>query len=457
MEGCKWRFAKVDGINKDIVDAVSGERGICPLCGADMVAKVGEVRVPHWSHVGKRVCDDWYQPKGPWHLYWQNKFPKDWQEVVVLRGCEKHIADIKTSYDAVVEVQWSPITPEEINERENFYKNMLWIVGMNRIDSDRRVKLCINEGISPLDIEGFRIRKIYYASRLNEAQYKWFECSRPVFLDFGTEPDRLDATDDLYFIVPGDKWRRRYCIDVPRDCLIAALNQGRSTIREFFLKLKQVREIYEQKERERSEAARIRSEQERQKILDDIESWQVVHRNEEYEKARPYLNYANSVEHAVAFANQKFHYPPRCALTLGWVEAFLILFGYVKSIRINTVKISIAPYGRVAIHLSNKYSREVYNQDCLKARERGIDCEIETYEVLERFYKDKIVGCSDYLAKHAEKGLLLTFAQASWFLDRTNNAYTRNRSERTFWNLPENTQNYLANVDPESKMRKFFW
>lgn len=464
MEGCKWRFAKVDGVCKDIVDAVSGERGICPLCGADMVAKVGEVRVPHWSHFGKRVCDDWYQPKGPWHLYWQNKFPKNWQEVVIVKDGIKHIADVKTSADVIIEAQWSPISREEIKTREMFYHKMLWIAGMNRIESDWRIESIIKRDSTQFEISGFRVHDID-ASNLTDSQYKWFDCSRPVFMDFGTSHDRLDATDDLYYIFPQkDISSRHFCIEVHRDELIEALRNGKVATRDLFQKLKDIRLEYERikrdardRENKRIEEELRRAEEASRRQQEALQRQQEEVRNQEYEKAKPFLHAANSVDNAVAFANQKFHYPPRCAITLGWVEAFLVLVGDVRSIRINPVEIPIAPYGRVAIHLAHNYTFDAYNQDCLKARKCGIEGEIESYEVLEEFFKDKIVGCADYLVKHTSEGLLLTFAHADRFLKRTDKAYTWNRSERTFWNLPEGTQNYLRNVDPESKSRRLLW
>lgn len=132
MNGCKWRFAKVDGVCKDIVDAASGDRGKCPLCGAEMVAKVGEVKVPHWSHFGKRVCDDWYQPKGPWHIAWQNQFDPSWQECPKVKHDMRHIADVYTPSGWTVEFQMSKILEPERRARESFYGDMIWVVAAEK-------------------------------------------------------------------------------------------------------------------------------------------------------------------------------------------------------------------------------------------------------------------------------------------------------------------------------------
>lgn len=132
---CKWRYAIVDGIKTDIRDAKRCQHGICPMCGDELIARKGEVRAHHWWHV-RGKCDDWYQPKGPWHIYWQSKFPVEMQEVPVSRSTEgglvKHIADIRTGSGLVIEVQYSAIMPAVVKERELFYGKMLWLISKTR-------------------------------------------------------------------------------------------------------------------------------------------------------------------------------------------------------------------------------------------------------------------------------------------------------------------------------------
>jgi len=55
----------------------------------------------------------------------KNQFPKEYQEIVKFDEVtgEKHIADIFIPHaDLTIEIQHSPITPEEIRSREDFYK-----------------------------------------------------------------------------------------------------------------------------------------------------------------------------------------------------------------------------------------------------------------------------------------------------------------------------------------------
>lgn len=118
-----------------LVDNVRAEpapnlRGKCCLCGDDMIAKCGQYLRWHWAHKGRITCDPWKESETDWHRYWKDAFPVDCQEVVHAddRTQEKHIADVKTVGGFVVEIQHSPISEMEARSREDFYREMIWIV-----------------------------------------------------------------------------------------------------------------------------------------------------------------------------------------------------------------------------------------------------------------------------------------------------------------------------------------
>ena len=140
---CTWPYAIVNGVRRHISEVARKQHGVCPVCQSELIARKGDVRAEHWWHVNGKRCDAWYQPKGPWHCYWQNMFPKEWQEVVVqkeIKGQEvRHVADVKTEKGAILEVQYSPISIEDIAIRELFYGNMLWLVNMRRTRTDLSV------------------------------------------------------------------------------------------------------------------------------------------------------------------------------------------------------------------------------------------------------------------------------------------------------------------------------
>ncbi len=120
------RFALVDG-NK--TEPQPKMHGYCAHCGEEMISKCGRTKVWHWAHKSREVCDPWWENETEWHRLWKDKFPKDWQEISANDDTgEAHIADVKTPYGLVVEFQHSPMPYEEMQARESFYKNMIWVV-----------------------------------------------------------------------------------------------------------------------------------------------------------------------------------------------------------------------------------------------------------------------------------------------------------------------------------------
>ena len=125
------RYALVNG---EMSEAERGLSGECRGCGMPMLSRCGRVRVKHWAHKGKVVCDPWMKAKTQWHIRWQDRFPKTWQEFrFIAESGEMHIADVKTKKNWVIEFQHSPISYEERQARNNFYKKLVWVVdGMTR-------------------------------------------------------------------------------------------------------------------------------------------------------------------------------------------------------------------------------------------------------------------------------------------------------------------------------------
>ena len=139
--GGHMRFALVDGQRRT---AEKGLIGICPACGGPVLAKCGEKKAHHWAH--KRQCSDtWATGKETdWHLDWKNCFPEAWQERILkdTQSGEKHIADILTEHNLVLEFQHSPIDPEERRAREYFYsqdgRRMAWVVDIREKKNDQK-------------------------------------------------------------------------------------------------------------------------------------------------------------------------------------------------------------------------------------------------------------------------------------------------------------------------------
>lgn len=120
-------------------------KGNCSVCEAETIAKCGEKIMWHWAHKSKLDCDQWWEKETEWHRSWKERFPEAFREVV--HHCditgEKHRADVKCDNGIVLEIQNSPISLEELRSREQFYKNLVWIVNGEKFAA--RFKVALNQ------------------------------------------------------------------------------------------------------------------------------------------------------------------------------------------------------------------------------------------------------------------------------------------------------------------------
>ena len=176
------RFAFV---NDERREAQPKTTGLCPGCGSRVIAKCGRVKIWHWAHKPGRWCDPWWENETDWHRSWKSQFPVDCQELAQQNPVtrEWHFADVKTEHGLVLEFQHSPLDPAELQSREAFYGEMLWVVDGNRGPLD---KSYFNMGLSdPIQNEPLAYAvKWWSRSRLF---HNWAPASAPVYLDFGDE------------------------------------------------------------------------------------------------------------------------------------------------------------------------------------------------------------------------------------------------------------------------------
>lgn len=114
-------------IDNEKITASPNTTGHCPLCESEMIAKCGQIKIWHWAHKNLTDCDDWHEGETDWHLRWKSLFPPSWTEVVITKEDKKHRADVLTPDGTVLEFQHSPISLDDIEKREQFYNDMIWI------------------------------------------------------------------------------------------------------------------------------------------------------------------------------------------------------------------------------------------------------------------------------------------------------------------------------------------
>lgn len=94
-----------------------------------MLSKCGPKIMHHWAHAGRKNCDPWWENEGPWHRAWKALFPIECHEINhVADDGEVHRSDVRTTHGIYVEIQQSAMTDGERQSREDFYKNLIWIV-----------------------------------------------------------------------------------------------------------------------------------------------------------------------------------------------------------------------------------------------------------------------------------------------------------------------------------------
>lgn len=169
-------------VNNEKLEAEKGLSGICPICQEQVIPKCGQYRINHWAHKSLNHCDKWWESETEWHRNWKDLFPKEWQEVVAYddQTGEKHIADIKTNSNLVVEFQHSNISDEERISRESFYKKMVWIVDGTRRKRDfEKFCRCLNYVYT---IPNTNIYVLKYS--FHNLPKEWMKSNVPVVFDF---------------------------------------------------------------------------------------------------------------------------------------------------------------------------------------------------------------------------------------------------------------------------------
>ncbi len=210
------KLSIIDGQRQEAQPALSGE---CPICGATTIAKCGEKNIWHWAHKGKRKCDHWWENETKWHRDWKNHFPVEWQEVVHrANDGEKHIADVKTKQDCVIEFQHSYIKLDERRSREAFYRNMVWVVdGLRRKNDLKQFIEAVNNGF-PISQKLSAVR----VDPLNCRLVKEWSASRiPVFFDFG---EKIQPRK-LWLLIPVGLDHTTYMIGAGKEDFIGWYNQ----------------------------------------------------------------------------------------------------------------------------------------------------------------------------------------------------------------------------------------
>lgn len=218
------KYALVDN---NRIEATKGAKGVCPICGSELIAKCGEILINHWAHRGSRNCDPWWENETEWHRSWKDNFPKEWQEIILtdeITG-EKHIADIRRSDNLVIEFQHSYIDPIERAKREGFYKKMIWVIDGTRLKRDYPRFLKAKESFRLTKTKGH-----FIVDHPNKAfPSAWIDSSVLVVFDFKGD-EKINYINDwrypLYYLLPKSEYGISRSVFVSRNDFIKGIING---------------------------------------------------------------------------------------------------------------------------------------------------------------------------------------------------------------------------------------
>ena len=184
----------IDNAQKDVLY-------FCPICGEKLTIRaVNSCNVKtHFAHKrGTECLDNWSHDMSEWHLAWQKRFPEECREVVVENDGVKHRADILIG-DNVIEFQHSPITFDEIMQRNNFYLscgyNVVWV-----FDANDRIKNSLDISIDPMECGDYDL-----CWKRKSPQFAFEKCHRvKIYLDYKiklTSSEKLDDERNIMLLI----------------------------------------------------------------------------------------------------------------------------------------------------------------------------------------------------------------------------------------------------------------
>ena len=205
------QYALVNGLKSG---PKKGLKGICADCGAEMLAKCGDMKLHHWAHRVNSNCDSWWETETEWHRNWKNCFPEHYREVSFLdtKTNEYHRADIHTPADITIEFQNSALALSELQARNNFYGRIIWVVNgvkfkgfqlgkpmpdpsdpnLNDFELQGNIHLrFLRKSTSEIvtsfhsEIKGIKPSMHHYTFAWKHPHQAWYNSSAPVFIDLG--------------------------------------------------------------------------------------------------------------------------------------------------------------------------------------------------------------------------------------------------------------------------------
>lgn len=172
-----------------------GERTTCRDCGGVLSSVMPVENTSHWRHKAGD-CDSWSEAEGPWHLGWKELFDMSCREITLRDPStgELHRADVLvgggTDRATVLELQHSPISEDERNAREAFYRRdhrMFWLVHLHNEKSFLATYfgMSLDFGSRVVRLDGKDFSIMHWVGSSKQFIEKWKRASAHVFFHAG--------------------------------------------------------------------------------------------------------------------------------------------------------------------------------------------------------------------------------------------------------------------------------
>lgn len=197
------------------------EEGFCPCCCKHLISKIGNgFRRAHWAHKSVERCDEWWEEENGWHIEWRESFVNRKSnfsvdiENVLIKGDKKHFYDVRIGNSLSIVLRRKNLSNELQQQYENFFENMVWVIGAKRTDYKR-----LNRQLETREIIDLKDRAdcYYVCGELEESFFsKWYTCSAPVIFDFSEFSEASEKS--LWVVLPYSKnCKSRYVINFSKD------------------------------------------------------------------------------------------------------------------------------------------------------------------------------------------------------------------------------------------------
>ncbi len=167
-------YAK-DIVSMDYVMATPKLVAECPHCNDQVISRCGQINAWHWAHRAESECPG-SEGETEWHIQWKKQFERRFCEKMIIKDGVKKIADVQNSSGLVIEFQHSSISVDEIQMRESFYENMIWVFDVRDAYDNKRLEIFLQEGSNDT---------YYHTFRWKHAKRSILFCTKPVYLDLG--------------------------------------------------------------------------------------------------------------------------------------------------------------------------------------------------------------------------------------------------------------------------------